>query len=146
MSGRRPGKTERKSRKPKMVVESMVKLRTSGISQEALNALIADYKHQGYEVVGSQGTRQGGVTLVRKKAVATAANVDDLADLFGGIGLGAGAAAAAPAAAAPNQEMPADPRFNALVAGLGGLGLGQGGGKRSGRKRSGRKTMKRRRS
>jgi hypothetical protein len=126
-----------------MIVDHTVKLQTSGVSQAALNVIIADYKHQGYKVVGRQGTRHGGVTLVREKAVPTKANLDDLAGLFGGIRLGAGAAAAAPAAAAPNQEMPADPGLNALVAGLGGLGLGQRGGRR---KRSGRKTMKRRRS
>ena len=125
MSGRRP---ERKTqRKPKLVVESSIKLQTSGVNTAALNAIIADYKQQGYEVIGRQGTRGGGVTLVRKKAVATAANVDDLADLFGGLGVAA--------AAEPNAPMPVNARMNALVAGLGGL---QVGGRR-------RKTHRRRR-
>lgn len=120
MSGRRP---ERKTqRKPKLVVESSVKLQTSGVNAGALEALIADYKRQGYEVVGRQGTRGGGVTLVRKKAVATAANVEDLADLFGGLGVG-------DRAAQTNAQM------NALASVMGGL---QVGGRR-------RKTHRRRR-
>ena len=125
MSGRRPGR--KTQRKPKLVVESSVKLQTSGVNAAALEAIIADYKSQGYEVVGSQGTRGGGVTLVRKKAVATAANVEDLADLFGGLGVAG--------AAEPKAPTPTNARMNALAAVMGGL---QVGGRR-------RKTHRRRR-
>ena len=119
MSGRRPKSQRNTQRKPKFVVESSVKLKTSGVNTAALEAIIADYKRQGYEVVGSQGTRGGGITLVRKKAVATAANVEGLAGLFRGLGVGDGAA-----------------QMNALAAVMGGLQVG-------GRRR--RKTHRRRR-
>lgn len=132
MSGRRP---DRKSqRKPKLVVDSTVKLQTSGVPAAALDALIADYKRQGYEVVGRQGTRGGGVTLVRKKAVATAANVEDLADLFGGLGMAAAA-----------EPTPVNARMDALAAVMGGLNIGSKAGIQVGGRRYHRKTHRRRR-
>ena len=127
MSGRRPKAQRNTQRKPKLVVESSIKLQTSGVNTAALNAIIADYKQQGYEVIGRQGTRGGGVTLVRKKKVATAANLGELAGLFGGLSVAG--------AAEPKAPPPTNRRMNALVAGIGGL---QVGGRR-------RKTHRRRR-